>query len=77
MSDPAHGLLLKYGLRNRPSDEQVRDWAKITRKLRGEGLSLEQAGATAARQLFPDFKSTVFKAEADTIEALLRAAENK
>lgn len=77
MADAAHGLLTKYGLKNRPSEAQVRQWAQLVRRLERQGTSLEQAGLAAARETFPDFKTVVYAAEADTIEALLRAAEGK
>lgn len=75
MSDVAHNLRIKYGLTNQPTDDQVKLWAQVTRRLATQGLSQEQAGAAAAQQVFPDFRTMVFKSEADTIEALLRAAE--
>ena len=75
MTDAAHGLRIKYGLTHNPTDGEVRLWAQRTRQFANQGLPLEQAGMQAAQQVFRDFRTMVFKSEADTIEALLRAAE--
>lgn len=35
------------------------------------------AGDAAAKQVFPDYRSHVYASEADTVDALLRLAEQK
>lgn len=77
MADSAHNLRIKYGLRNEPTDAQVKLWARITRQVASQGHSLEASGAAAAKQIFPDYRTVVYASEADTIEALLRAAEGR
>jgi hypothetical protein len=77
MADAPHNLKIKYGLRNEPTDAQVKLWAQITRKVASQGHSLDTAGAAAAKQIFPDYRTVVYASEADTIEALLRAAEGR
>ena len=72
-----HSLLIKYGLRNSPSDSQVADWARLVRKYEQKGYSREDAGRAAAKDLFSDFGTMKYASEADTIESLLRAAEQK
>ena len=77
MASGSHQLRIKYGLRNEPSDALVKRWVQVTRALTTQGFTLENAGAAAARQVFPDFRTVVYASEADTIETLLRLAEGK
>lgn len=77
MSDATHSLKIKYGLRNEPTDAQAKTWAQVTRQVASQGHALDTAGAAAAKQIFPDFKTVVYASEADTIEALLRLAEGR
>lgn len=77
MSDASHNLKIKYGLRSEPTDAQAKLWAQVTRQVASQGHVLEAAGAAAAKQLFPDYKTVVYASEADTIEALLRLAEGR
>ena len=77
MEDAAQGLRIKYGLSNQPTDAQVKQWVQLVRRLAAQGRTQEQAGAEAAQQIFPDFRTMGYASEADTIEALLRAAEGK
>jgi hypothetical protein len=70
-------LRIRFGLEKAPSKEQVTEWARLVRHLVVEGQRLDDAGTTAAKQTFPDFGKYVFKTEADTIVALLEAAEKK
>jgi hypothetical protein len=77
MADAAHGLRIKYGLRNNPTDAQVSTWASQTRQYINTGMEREAAGAAAAKLLFPDYRTHHYASQADEIEALLRAAEGK
>ena len=77
MTDVAHGLRIRFGLERDPSDSQIRQWLDLTQSLERQGLSREQAAAAAARHIFPDYNTHFYASEADTIEALLRAAKNK
>lgn len=77
MSNAAHGLRIRFGLQHQPTDAQVKQWAELVKSLKARGYLADQAGATAAKQIFPDFNTMVYASEADTIEALLRLAENK
>jgi hypothetical protein len=76
-SDAGRRIRLKYGLSTVPSADQVDLWARRTRQYISAGADREVAGQQAAQDLFPDFGTHVFATEADTIEALLRAAESK
>ena len=73
----AHNLKIKYGLRNEPTDAQVKLWAQVTRQVASQGHALDTSGAAAAKQVFPDYRTVVYASEADTIEALLKAAEGR
>lgn len=77
MANAANGLRIRFGLLHQPTDAQVRQWTQTVRQLVGRGYSADQAGTEAAKQVFPDFNTMVYASEADTIEALLRLAENK
>jgi hypothetical protein len=77
MADISNGLKDKYGLRSAPLNSQIAAWAKETERLIEKGLPREQAGENAAKVIFPDYKSSITKSDADTIVALLEAAKNK
>ena len=77
MADTGMGLRIKYGLRTDPSSALITQWAQLTRAHINAGSKPEEAGHLAAKQVFPDYKTHVYASEADTIEALLRAAEGK
>jgi len=77
MANAAHGLRIRFGLQHDPTDAQIKQWTQIVKQLKNSGYTADQAGATAAKQVFPDFNTMVYASEADTIEALLRLAENK
>jgi hypothetical protein len=77
MANAGSALRIKYGLANDPSESKILEWARQTRTYQQRGFGLEQAGDVAAKLLFPDYRSRYYASEADTIEALLRAAEGK
>lgn len=77
MANAANALRIRFGLQRQPTDAQIKQWAEIVKSLKARGHSTDQAGAAAAKQVFPDFNTVVYCSEADTIEALLRMAENK
>jgi len=72
-----YGLMIKYGLRGAPSDTLVAQWRIRTNQLIAAGISGEQAGRTAAAEIFPDFNTHVYASEADDISSLLDAAGNR
>ncbi|MEP5514804.1 MAG: hypothetical protein ABJP87_07665, partial [Bauldia litoralis] len=71
------GLRINYGLGKEPSDYEVERWARLTRQLISQGRDREAAGEAAAKQLFPDYRTHVYASEGDTIDTLLRLAEEK
>lgn len=77
MANAANGLRIRFGLQHQPTDTQIKQWVDLVKQLKARGYSVDQAGAAAAKQIFPDFNTMVYASEADTIEALLRLAENK
>lgn len=77
MPSAGHGMRIKYGLRDNPSADQQSQWARLVRRYIDQGWEREAAGHRAAADLFPDYKTRVYAAEADTLEALLRAAEER
>jgi len=77
MADIGHRLLIKFGLVSQPTTAQQEEWARISAALIRNGVSVESAGDQAARQVFRDYGRMGYKSEADTIEMLLRIANNK
>jgi hypothetical protein len=77
MAAASHELMIKYGLAHTPSDAEVAQWAALARQLIRQANAPEIAGEIAAKQLFVDFRTRHYASQADTIEALLRAAEGK
>ncbi|MCA1512716.1 hypothetical protein [Bradyrhizobium sp. NBAIM01] len=77
MGAASHSLLIKYGLASEPSDLQVRRWADRVRELIRQGMARDAAGDSAAKQIFPDYRTRVYASEGDTIDTLLRLAEQK
>lgn len=73
----ANGLLVKYGLRNTPSEEAAQKWARRVRELINGGMSRDVAGDTAAKEIFPDYHTHVYASEADTIEMLLQQVADR
>ena len=77
MANISHNLFIKYGLRNTPTEDQIRLWISITETLISSGHDPEIAGNAAAKQVFPDYNSCVYCSQADTIAALLAGAKQK
>jgi hypothetical protein len=77
MADAGNSLKIKYGLRNNPTESQIKAWAQLTRESIRTGSLREEAGEAAAKLLFPDYRTHHYASQADEIEALLRAAEGK
>ena len=69
MSDASNSLRIKYGLRNEPSDDLIRQWRQILQYVVNQGHPAELAAEAAAKQVFPDYRTVVYASEADTIEA--------
>jgi hypothetical protein len=55
----------------------VAEWLRVVKQYMENGQSHEEAGHTAAQLLFNDYRTLRYSGESETIEALLRAAENK
>jgi hypothetical protein len=77
MAEIADRLRIKYGLRSNPTNAQIVEWARRTRDEIRVGHDPEETGRSVAKIVFPDFGSYTLRAEADTIEALLREAGKK
>ena len=78
MSTIEHALRIKYGLYNYPSDAQIKKWVDRVRfYIDTEGKSGEESGQLAAKEVFSEYGSMAYFSEADTILALLAAAEKK
>jgi len=77
MAAASHQLMIKYGLPREPSDGEVARWAELVRRLRSQGSDLDLAGETAARQIFTGFRTRHYASQADTIDTLLRLADQK
>lgn len=73
----AESLRIKYGLDRLPTDLEVAEWQRVTENLIREGEPVEKAGHLAAQYCLPGYQTRVFKTEADSIEALLRALAQK
>lgn len=72
-----HALMIKFGLAREPSSEKTDEWVRLTRELIGKGYSQEEAGAVAAKKLFPDVGTRHYASQADTIALLLEQAGKK
>jgi len=77
MREIGSGLRIKYRLSVVPSDREAHQWAERADALIKEGVEPEEAGRQAANELFEIVPNLVLKAEADTIEALLKQAKEK
>lgn len=77
MAAASNRMMIKYGLGHEPTSAEVARWAAAVRKLISEGSSREAAGDFAAKQIFPDYKTRHYASQADTIDTLLRLAEEK
>lgn len=77
MADISQRILIKYGLAERPTQQNTLDWVRQTEQLIREGLSQEVAGEQAARALFKDYRTRKYASQADTIETLLTEAARK
>ncbi len=77
MAAAGHGLRIRYGLRSDPGATAQAQWASATRSLIQRGMTRDAAGDAAAKQVFPDYRTHVYASEGDTIETLLRLAEEK
>ncbi|WP_420606534.1 hypothetical protein [Novosphingopyxis sp.] len=73
----AESLRIKYGLDRLPTNPEIAEWRRVTENLIREGEPAEKAGDLAAQYNLPGYKTHVFKTEADSIEALLRALAQK
>ena len=72
MNDVASSLRIKYGLGVYPEAEEIRRWYRRTQEFIKKGQTgEEEAGQQAAAEVFRDFKTHVYKSEADTIAYLL------
>jgi hypothetical protein len=77
MAAASHQLRIKYGLGHEPDTSERARWAGLVRQLISEGIERESAGERAAMQLFTDFRIRHFASQADTIDTLLRLADQK
>lgn len=77
MADIGHSLFIKYGLKQRPTQQQINAWVSIVETLILTGIEKERAGDQAASIIFPDYKSCIYLSQADTIMTLLNAAKRK
>jgi hypothetical protein len=77
MASISHSLMIKYGLPAGPSQAQSDQWVQLVDALVRQGLTAEDAGRRAARQIFSGFETRVYASEADTITSLLGRAKDK
>ena len=77
MADIAHSLKIKYGLLSSPSDDQIKLWVQKSEAYISDGITAEEAGVRAAKEVFSDYQKMKYAAQADTITALLNQAKNK
>lgn len=77
VADISHSLMIKYGLRGGPSEALVQLWLQRVRANIAAGMSQEAAGEAAAKVTFTDFRTHFYASQAETLEALLKAAGNK
>ena len=73
----ANSLMIKYGLPHSPLESEVSRWVHETERLIASGYSAEKAGQRAANALFPGTGTRLYKAQADTVIALLAEAKKR
>ena len=70
-------LTRKLRLSQTASKDAAKKWAKRTRALAEAVMKWDQAGATAAKELFPaDFVPTRYRSDGPSTETLVEAIEN-
>ncbi len=75
--DLGHDLRIKYGLTTDPTRDLIARWAELTAALASSTGDEEQAGRSAALQVFGELDGVLYFSAADTIEALLARARGK
>jgi len=70
-------LTRKLRLAQTASKDAAKKWAKRTRALAEAEMKWDQAGPTAAKELFPaEFSPTRYRNDGPSTEALVEALEN-
>jgi hypothetical protein len=70
-------LTRKLRLSQTASKDAAKKWVKRTRALAEAGMKWDQAGPTAAKELFPaEFFPTRYRSDGPSTEALVEALEN-
>ncbi len=77
MAAASHQMMVKYGLGHEPTSDEIARWAALVRRLISQGTEREAAGHAAAKQIFTDYRTRHYASQADTIDTLLRLAEQK
>lgn len=70
-------LRVKYKMPDAPTEQQVRRWAQRVEALIANGVDAEEAGGTAASEIFDGVGTMMLKSQADTIQALLARARER
>lgn len=74
MANIGHKLMIKYGLPEAPSDDQIALWKERTTTFIQQGYDREESGKASAKLTFVGYETHVYASEADDIVALLDAA---
>jgi len=77
MAAASHGMMIKYGLAHEPTSPEIARWAELVKQYVARGEGRERAGELAAKQIFQDYRTRHFASQADTIDTLLRLADQK
>ena len=73
-----HDFMIKYGLRNQPSEYQVRDWSnRVYNYVKNKQISPENAGELVAKEIFPDFNTIFRRSQSQSVEYLFEAILRK
>ena len=70
-------IKVKFQLQREPTDSEVKSWLRKTDDYNLQYQDREFAAEKAAKEILPGYREAVYKAEADTIDALLGAAREK
>lgn len=77
MSDLENTLKIKFGLENSPDINKINEWLDKSSYYINLGIEEEIAGEKAAKDVFEDYYTWVYKSQSDTITALLAQAREK
>jgi len=74
MANVGHELMIRYGLSRAATPSESDRWVALTQQLIRQGVGRDEAGRRAADLILPGVGTRFYASESDTIEMLLRKA---